>query len=101
MGARSELSVEARQEIVLALLRREEPAEVLARRHGISTNTMYTWRDAFLEGGKSGLTHGKGKGDPQARRIHELEKDLVERDRVIGELTIANRILKKVRDGLL
>jgi len=101
MGAPSELSAAERQEIVLALLRREEPAEVLARRHGISANTLYAWRDAFLDGGKAALIPGKGKGDPQSRRILELEKDLVERDRVIGELTIANRILKKVRDGSL
>lgn len=102
MGAPSELSAAERMEIVLAMLRREEPAEVLARRHGISANTLYAWRDAFLESGKAGLAPGKGmKGDPQTRRIRELEKDLFERDRVIGELTIANRILKKVRDGLL
>jgi transposase-like protein len=101
MGAPSELSAAERMEIVLALIRREEPAEVLARRHGVSANTLYAWRDTFLEGGKAALAPGKGKGDPQVRRNRELEKELFERDRVIGELTIANRILKKVRDGLL
>lgn len=101
MGKHSELSVEQRREAVLALIRREEPAEILARRYGVSANTLYIWRDQFLEGGLSALANGKGKSDPQARRVQELEKELIERDRVIGELTIANRILKKVRDGLL
>jgi transposase-like protein len=94
MGAASELSAEQRQEIVLAMLRREEPVEILARRHGISTNILYAWRDVLLVGGKRALTSGKGKSDPKARRIQELSNELNERDRVIGEMTIANRILK-------
>ena len=99
MGRKSELSAEKRREAVLALLRHEEPAEIVARRYGVSANTLYSWRDLFLESGLAGLTHGKGKGDGDVRRIHELEKELAERDRVIGELTIANRILKKTADS--
>lgn len=101
MGRPSELEAGQRRDAVLALLRREEPAEVLARRYGVSANTLYTWRDTFLQGGESALANGKGKGDPNIRRIQELEKELIERDRVIGEITIANRILKKRQDGLL
>ena len=101
MSRASELSVAERRDAVLALLRREEPGEILARRIGVSVNTLYNWRDAFLQGGEAGLANGRGKADPQARRIGKLEQELYERDRVIGELTIANRILKKVRDGSL
>ena|SRR3569623_1688974 len=36
---------------------------------------------------------------PQARRIAELEQQIWNRDKVIGELTIASRILKKHADG--
>ena len=99
MGKRSEASPAERREAVLALLRREEPAEVVARRYGISANTLYTWRDTFLQAGEAGLSNGQGKGDPNLRRIQELERELAERDRVIGELTIANRILKKTAGG--
>ena len=47
MPKRSELSVEQRREAVLALLRREEPAVKLARRFGVSEQTLYRWRDEF------------------------------------------------------
>ena len=100
MAKRSNLSAAKRREAVLSLLRREEPASVLARRYGVSEGSLYRWRDEFLAGGEAALTHGKDKADPNVRRCQELEQQLQERDRVIGELTIANRILKKTADGL-
>ena len=83
---------------MLSLLRREEPAIVLARRYGISENTLYRRRDEFIAAGEAALANGKGKADARDRRIAELKKQLGERDKVIGELTIANRILKKTAD---
>ena len=100
MGKRSELSVSKRREVVLALLRREEPAARLARRYGISEQTLYRWRDEFLAGGEAALAGSSGKdSDPRKRRIEELERALEQRDQVIGELTIAYRVLKKTADG--
>jgi transposase-like protein len=98
MGAKSKLTVPERRKIVLSLIRREEPATVLARRHGISENTLYRWRDEFLSAGEAALANGKNKADARDRQIGELKKDLIERDKVIGELTIANRLLKKTTD---
>jgi len=43
------------------------------------------------------LTNGKKGADPRQRENKELKKELAERDQVIGELTIANRLLKKCR----
>lgn len=86
---------EQRAEIVLAHLRKEEPVETLCRRHGISDSTLARWRDEFLAGGTAALGAGKCTQNAQSRRIEELEQDLAGRDQVIGELTIANRILKK------
>jgi transposase-like protein len=80
---------------VLALLRREEPAGVLARRWGVSEQTLYRWRDDFMAAGEASLAGGKNGHDGQGRRIAELEQQIEKRDQVIGELTIANRILKK------
>jgi len=98
MGAKSKLNVSERREAVLSLLRRQEPASVLARRYGISENTLYRWRDEFMTAGEAALANGKGKADARERRIADLKRQLFERDRVIGELTIANRILKKTAD---
>ena len=47
------------------------------------------------------MASGKGQNNPRDRENVELKKQLAERDQVIGELTIANRILKKTSDGLL
>jgi len=44
MGAKSKLNVSERREVVLSLLRREEPAGVLARRYGVSENTLHCRR---------------------------------------------------------
>ena len=97
MGKRSGLGTAERREIVLCLLRREEPGAQLARRHEISEATLYRWRDEFLAGGEAALTTGTGKKQAgQQRRISELEAEVAKRDQVIGELTIANRFLKKL-----
>jgi len=99
MGKRSDLSIPQRREVVLSLLRREEPAAKLARRFGVSEQTLYRWRDEFLAGGEVALANGQGGVDPRDREIRELKKEVEGRDQVIGELTIANRILKKTAQG--
>ena len=57
MGKRSEVPVKQRREAVLALLRKEEAAAAIARRHGVSEPTLYRWRDDFLAGGEAALTN--------------------------------------------
>ena len=98
MGKRSELTASQRREAVLVLLRREEPAAKLARRYGVSEQTLYRWRDEFIAGGEAALANGKGGVDSREREIRSLKKEIEGRDQVIGELTIANRVLKKVQD---
>ena len=93
MGKRSVLSVAQRREAVLSLIRREEPAGKVARRFGVSEQTLHRWRDDFLAGGEAALC---GKNGGQGRHIDELEKAIEGRDQVIGEMTIANRVLKKL-----
>ena len=96
MAKKSNLTASQRREVVLALVRREEPAVQLARRWGISEATLYRWRDEFLSGGESALASGKNGSDVREREIQELKAQVEERDQVIGELTVANRILKKL-----
>ena len=99
MGTKSKLSVPERRKVVLSLLRREEPATVLARRYGISENTLYRWRDEFMAGGEAAIANGKGKADNRDQRMAELKKELGQREKVSGELTSEKRILKKTADG--
>ena len=95
MGRASDLTAEERSEIVLALLRREEPLSVLSKRYGVSETTLDRWRDDFVASGREGLSSGKRRGAGEQGRLERLEAEVAERDRVIGALTIANRILKK------
>lgn len=98
MPRKSELTAEERAEVVLALLRREESAAALARRHQVSEATIYRWRDAFVAGGKSAVAKPEGAADQATtRRIEQLERELAQRAQIIGELSIANDILKKLR----
>jgi transposase-like protein len=92
------VEVKDRHEAVLCLIRREESAAVIARRLGVSEGTLYRWRDDFLAAGEAALAGATGKkcSDPRDRRIADLEAQIEKRDQVIGEYTIANRILKKL-----
>lgn len=93
MGRKSEMPTEKRVELVLALLRKEEPAVQIARRAGISEPTLYRWRDGFIAAGKAQLG-GKGHEAVAAKELVKLQREIETREPVIGELTIANRILK-------
>jgi transposase-like protein len=96
MPKHSNLTVAQRRDAVLALLRKEEPAAQLARRWGVSEQSLYRWRDEFLAAGEAALAHGSNGADGRAREVRELRAQLEERNLVIGELTVANRLLKKV-----
>lgn len=89
MGKKSDLTAEQRAQLVLRFLSKEEPAAQVARRAGISEQTLYRWRDEFLSAGKQAL-NGRGSQSEQAKTIKRLKAELAERDQVIGEITIAN-----------
>jgi len=59
MARQSNVDVKDRREAVLCLLRREEPAAVIARRIGVSEPTLYRWRDEFIAAGEAGLANVK------------------------------------------
>ncbi len=98
MGKKKGPTPETKLQAVLSLLRKEEPGTKIARRYGVSETFLYKWRDSFLASGKQALAGKKTAAANQ--EIQQLRKEIEERDRVIGEITIANRILKKIQDGL-
>lgn len=91
MSKRIVLSATERGELVLRLLRKEATAGQLAREAGISEPTLYQWRDTFLKGGFSHLDGRQGT-DSERRR---LQRELAQRDQLIGEMSVALRTLKK------
>jgi len=95
------LDPEVKYEAVMSLIRNEEPASVIARRYGIAESHLYRLRDQFLDAGRSRMISKNGNKNSSQNEIKQLKKDVAEREMIIGELTVANRILKKKRDGLI
>ena len=85
---RSEFTPEQKIRIVLESFRTSISTAELCRRHNVHPHTFRGWREKFLESGKEGLRGGKD----DARAAHKERENL---KRIIGELTIANDILKK------
>jgi transposase-like protein len=98
MARHSKIPKAQRPELVLAVLRGTEKLEVLARRHQVSANTLRRWRDEFLAGGRERLM-GAGDSAVVQDENKRLQRDLAEREMIIGELTVANRFLQKKVDG--
>ncbi len=98
MARHSHLPPAQRVDLVLAVLRGTEKLEVLARRHQVSANTLRRWRDEFVAAGRDRLI---GQGDAAAAALENkrLAKELAERELIIGEITVANRLLKKTLDA--
>ena len=88
MGRHSDLGDTQRVEVVLMMLRKEEPITTLARRYNVSENTLHRWREEFLDGGRAALAdrRGKKKGE-QTAEIARLKKELARRDQVIGDFS--------------
>lgn len=76
-------------EMVLESLTTSIPISELCRKYQISSSQFYTWRERFIQAGKSGL------GKARSTREEELEKENEQLKGVIGELTLANAIFKK------
>ena len=74
-------------------VRREDSMVSLSREASAAEQTLYRWRDLFIEGGCERLSGGVS---PEHKEIKRLKKELAERDQVIGEQTIAVRMLKKL-----
>jgi transposase-like protein len=83
---------EEKAEIVIASLRGKEPISALCRRHGISEPTLYAWRREFISGGKERLGR---QGREQDNHLQEME----ELKALVVELTVANRLLKKLSES--
>ena len=77
-------------QIVLESIKTNISTAELCRKHNVHPPTFQTWRQKFMDGGKASLAHS-GKADPA--KSMKKENDTLKR--IIGELTIANDILKK------
>lgn len=61
----------------------------VCRNHGIAQTLYYRWREAFLQGGLSCLASGL------SNREQQLEKELEEAKKLLGEQAMQIEILRK------
>ena len=93
MGENSTLNAEQRTQLVLRLLSKEEPAAQIARRAGVSEQALYRWREEFIAAGKQAM-NGRVAQSGQSKAAERRSSEVAERDQALGELTIANRVLR-------
>jgi len=86
-------SAEEKKQIILAGLRSESTVGELCRRAGAHQNQYYRWKQQFLEGGTEAL---KGNGRATTREVM-YQRENEELRQIIGDLTIENRLLKKMQ----
>jgi transposase-like protein len=97
-AGRRKFTAEEKVQIVLAGLHGESQVSEVCRRHGITTNQFYQWRDRLIGAAKEAFSQERrGRPKEDRRRIERLEADLARKDTVIAEIT--EEILK-VKKGL-
>ena len=82
-------SAEKYRIVMEALTTSEETAEI-CRKHGLSPNTFYPWREKFLEAAKAAMA---GKSNTAAAKALQKENDRLKT--LLAESTLAVDALKK------
>ena len=88
MPYNSRWSVEQKIAIVMESLNTNISVAELCRKHNVTPNAFYGWKEKFLEAGKLALSGSLPKNGAEPAEVESLKK-------LIGELTIANSALKK------
>jgi transposase len=96
---RRKFSSEEKIRIILEGLRGEESIAELCRREGISANLYYRWSKEFLEAGKRRLK-GDTKREATSGEVLTLRNENEQLKQLVAELSLRNRELKKISDGL-
>ena len=87
-------TVSEKTRIVIESLTTNISLAELCRKHNLSPNTFYTWKEKFIKAGKSAFS-----GGPDSKTCKNIQKQNESFKRLIGELTIANDVLKKTLEG--
>ena len=85
--------------MVLEGLKGETSIAELCRREGISANLYYRWSMEFLEAGKKRL-QGDTVREATSSEVSDLKSENGQLKRLVAELSLKNRLLKKNMTGL-
>lgn len=92
MARPSKKTPEQKLAIVLAVLKGDETAAEIARRSGVSEQSVHNWKKTFLESGREGLVQG---GRRRSSRELELEAENEELKAALGEAHVQLRVWRK------
>jgi len=81
--------------IILEGLKGEDSIAVICRREGIAPSLYYKWSKSFLEAGKRRLK-GDTIREANSDEVNEIRKENEQLKQLVAELSLKNRVLKKV-----
>ena len=98
MGRPPMIPPEKKTRIVLAILAGEMSIAETARKEKVSKQSIGRWKAEFIEAGKTALV--AGRSGPSSRE-EQLEAEVVELTRALGEAHVELRVWKKSAEGRL
>lgn len=90
----SKFSPEQKRKIVIEFLSGERPVAEICRDYQVTATSLHRWRDQFVEAGLAGFGQKR-----HSNRERALEEEIERLKRVVGDLAIANHILKGGSSG--
>ena len=96
---RRKFTSEEKIRIVLEGLKGEVSISELCRREGIVSNLYYRWSKDFLEAGKKRLS-GDTVREANSSEVSDLKSENEQLKKLVAELSLDNRLLKKSMTGL-
>ena len=96
---RRKFNSEERIRIILEGLRGEDSIANICRKEGIAPSIYYQWSKTFLAAGKRQLS-GDTVREASRDEVSDLRSENEQLKRLVAELSLKNRILKKSLSGL-
>jgi transposase len=96
---RRKFNSEEKIRIVLEGLKGEDSIAAICRREGIAPSMYYKWSKTFLQAGKRRLD-GDTMREANSDEVSELRRENEELKKLVAELSLDNRVLKKSLNGL-
>lgn len=91
---KSKFTSTEKSRVVLESLNTNIVTAEICRKYNIHPQTFYSWKEKFVEGGKTALV---SKSKDNVYKILQKENETLKR--IVGELTIVNDAFKKTLEG--
>jgi len=96
---RRKFSAEEKIRIVIEGLRGEESVSEICRKESIHPNQYYKWSKDFMEAAKKRMM-GDTQREANSDEVRELREENDELKKLVAELSLKNKVLKKSLSGL-